>query len=399
MPAKVKEVKAEKKFDSKSALSALLVDTKDDHYAFVDKKAQVISTGSLLLDSIVRVRSGDIIRLCAKGAESGKTSQSFVFAHNFHNTMPKSKTIYVMSEARLSPEMQSRSGHKFVFNPDDWEYGTVFVFPCNIFETIAKVLETLLPQMYEVGEHLCIIWDSLDGAILKADLQKEVWDGKESPKVAGVPLLTKLLFKRFALPLNYYNGLMIVISQYTTEIKLDPYSKEPPRQNSASGGSSINHMSSYTLTYLPRYKGDMILEKPNENPDIFKNKVLGLYATIEITKSGTDVTGTKIKVPIKKGVVGPAIWREKEVVDMAMSYEMLKRSGAWYKFTDDIIQLAANDGITLKDSIQGEVGVFEYFTANQDVLDWFYRKIQSFLSCATEERIEEIAAGQESENS
>lgn len=376
MAAKQKE---EKNQDSKSALSALLTETKEDHFAFVEKNSKVISTGSLILDSILKIRSGDIVRLCAKGAELGKSSQAFVFAHNFHKQYPKGKTIYIMSEARLSPEMQGRSGHKFAFTADKWDYGTVFVFPCNVFETIAKVLEQLLKDMAAAGENLCIIWDSLDGAILKQDSLKDVWDGKESPKVAGVPLLTKLLFKRFALPVNYNDCLMIVISQFSTDIKLDPYSKEPPRQNSAAGGSSINHMSSYTLTYQPRYNGDMILEKPNEKPDPVKNKTLGLYATIEITKSGTDVSGTKVKIPIKKGVVGPAIWVEKEVVDMAISYEMLKRSGAWYKFSDDVVKMAEADGVVLKDAIQGESGVFDYFSANKDVLDWFNAKIRGFL--------------------
>lgn len=369
----------EKSQSSKSSLNALLSETKDDHFVFVDKICKVIPTGSLILDSMIKIRSGDIVRLCAKGSELGKSSQAFVFAHNFHKQFQKGKTIYIMSEARLSPEMQGRSGHKFAFSPDDWEYGTVFVFPCNVFETIAKVLEQLLKDMTSSGENLCIIWDSLDGAILKQDSLKDVWDGKESPKVAGVPLLTKLLFKRFALPVNYSDCLMIIISQYSTDIKLDPYSKEPPRQNAAAGGSSINHMSSYTLTYMPRYGGDMILEKPNEKPDPVKNKTLGLYATVEITKSGTDVSGTKVKIPIRKGVVGPAIWTEKEIVDMAMSYEMLKRSGAWYKFPDDVIKMAESDGITLKDSIQGESGVLDYFSSNKDILKWFGNKIRGFL--------------------
>lgn len=376
MAAKQKEEKGQ---DSKSALSVLLTETKEDHFAFVEKNSKIISTGSLILDSILKIRSGDIVRLCAKGAELGKSSQAFVFAHNFHKQYPKGKTIYIMSEARLSPEMQGRSGHKFAFTPEEWDYGTVFVFPCNVFETIAKILEQLLKDMTAAGENLCIIWDSLDGAILKQDSLKDVWDGKESPKVAGVPLLTKLLFKRFALPVNYADCLMVVISQFSTDIKLDPYSKEPPRQNAAAGGSSLNHMSSYTLTYQPRYGGDMILEKPNEKPDPNKNKVIGLYATIEVTKSGTDVSGTKVKIPIKKGVIGPAIWTEKEVVDMAMSYEMLKRSGAWYKFSDDVIKMAEADGILLKDSIQGESGVFDYFSTNKDVLDWFEAKIRGFL--------------------
>lgn len=377
MAAKKKEEEVEINKDaSKNALSSLLEDSKGDHFAFVETTTSIISTGSLLLDSHVKIRSGDIVRLCAKGAELGKTSEAFVLAQNYLDTMPKSKAIYIKSEARLSPEMQRRSGHKFVTKAEDWEYGTVFVFPCNIFETIAKLLEDLLKEMRRQGEHLCIIWDSLDGVILRNDYTKEVWDGKESPKVAGVPLLSKLLFRRFALPLNYYNGMMVVISQYSAEIKLDPYSKDPPRQNAGSGGSSINHMSSYTLSYGPRYNKDLILENDNLPADPVKNKIVGVYATIEITKSGNDTSGIKVRVPIRKGVIGSAIWVSKEVVDICLQWELLRRAGAWYKFSDDFVAAAATDGVEVKDSFQGLASVYDYIDKNKNVMEWMKSKVK-----------------------
>ena len=217
--------------------------------------------------------------------------------------------------------------------------------------------------------------------MLRQDYCKDVWGaGKDSPKVAGIPLLTKLLFRRFGLPLDYYSALMIVISQYSVEIKLDPYSKEPPRQNAAVGGSSINHMSSYTFTYLPRYNSDVILEKPDEKPDYQKNKQLGVYAHIEITKSGTDVSGTKVKVPIRKNVVGCAIWREKECVDMMLAYELVNKKGAWITFTDSIRKEAKEAELELAEQIHGLNALYQYLEDNKDIFNWFYERFKLIVS-------------------
>lgn len=378
--AKEKKEKEEAKTSSKDILESILKETQEDHFAFVDVENQVISTSSLILDSLVKVYSGQIIRLCAKGAELGKTSQSFVFAENYMKTMPNSKTIYIKCEARLSKEIQNRSGLKFVTKTEDWEYGTVFVYPCNIFETIASTLEKLLKKMHEDGEHLCIVWDSLDHAILRSDMEKDVWGEKDKIKVAGVPLLTKLLFRRLGLPIDYYGALMIVTSQYTAEIKLDPYSKEPPRQNSGSGGSSINHMSSYTFTYGPRYQKDLILERPDDPIDYAKNKIIGVYATIEITKSGTDVSGTKVKIPIKKNRSGCAIWQEKEIVDLMISFGFIEKKGAWFNFSSVLLAEAKEAGIELKEKLQGLVSVYDYMEEEREVFNWLYNKFNNLVN-------------------
>jgi hypothetical protein len=373
-----KEESEDVEISSKDALGSLLKLTKGDHYNDVVAKNLPISTGSLLLDSQIKIRSGSVIRLCGAGAELGKTSEAFVLAQNFMNVMPKSKTIYIKAESRLSPEMQKRSGHKFVSNSEDWEYGTVFVWSVNFFETIASTLESLLKTMHDAGEYLCIIWDSLDGTILKSDSQKDVW-GNESAKVAGVPLLTKLLFKRFALPLSHYDALMIITSQYSAAIKIDPYAKDVPRQIEGSGGSSIGHQSDYVLYYHPRYNGDFILEKPDEKPDLVKNKVLGVFSTVEIRKSATDVTGVKLKIPILKGRIGCAIWVEKEVVDMAIQYGQLTRKGAWFSFSQSLIEEAKLDEIEIKEQHQGINGVFDYINNDKAVFNWLYLKFKKMI--------------------
>ncbi len=371
--AKKDEIKEETR-GSKDLLNSILKATKEDHYAYVESKNKVISTGSLILDGLVKVRTGSVVRLVGKGAELGKTSESFVLAANFMEAMPKSKTIYVKAESRLSEEMKIRSGIKFVTEAENWEYGTVFIYPCNTFEIVADLLESMLKQMHELGEYLCIIIDSLDGMILKNDLTTKGISG--NTKVAGVPLLTKLMFRRLALPINHYDALLLITGQYSAEIKLDPYSKEPPRQAESSGGSAIGHQSDYVFSYGVRYGGDYILEKPDEKPDFQKNKTLGVYATIEIKKSSTDVTGTKVKIPIKKGRIGCAIWIEKEVVDIIVGFQLINKKGSWLSFHESIIKEAKDANVILKEQIQGINQLYDYMEENKDVFHFFLNKIK-----------------------
>jgi len=241
------DTKNEDEVSSKDLLASFMTEHKSDHFNEVVPLHKKISTGSLTLDQYVSIRSGCVVRLSGLGAELGKTSESLVLATNYMSVMPKSKGIYFKSEGRLSDELKERSGVKFVHTPSEWEYGTVFVYCGNKFENIASLLETLLKDMHDKGEHLCAIIDSLDGLILSADAAKDVWTPKENPKVAGVPLLTKLLFRRVALPITHYDALLIITSQYSAPISLDPYAPAAPRQVSGGGGSSAMHQSDYVF--------------------------------------------------------------------------------------------------------------------------------------------------------
>ncbi len=362
---------------SNSVLESFLKSNKDDHFTYVKPKENLISSGSLQMDSLIKVRSGSVVRLAGKQAEAGKTSQAFVFSENYMKTMPRSKTLYVKAEGRLSPEMKARVGLKFVDSPTEWSYGTVFVLPCNIFETVAELIENLLKSMKEADEYLCVIIDSLDGLILKNDLQaKSIGD---STMVAGVPKLTKLMFRRLSLPINHYDALLLFTSQYSVDIKLDPYSPNVPRQVDGGGGSAANHQNDYTLSYQPRYAGDLILEDPNQKPDMYKNKQLGVYATVEFKKSASDVTGMKVRIPIKKGRVGCAIWVEKEIVDMIVGFELIKKAGAWFSFSEELIKEAKESGVVLKEKMQGMNAIYEYLEEDKSAFNFFFNKVKKII--------------------
>jgi hypothetical protein len=207
-----------------------------------------------------------------------------------------------------------------------------------------------------------------------------LWGGDESVKVAGVPLLTKILFKRLALQVVHYDVLFIITSQYTSEIKLDPYAKTPPRQTDGSGGFAINHQSDVTLSYQPRFPStDIILEKPNEKPDPIKNKKLGVYATVEVRKSPTDVTGHRVRIPIKSDRIGCAIWVEKELVDMIVAFGLVTKRGSWFQFSEEIIDLALKDGVNIKAQHQGMNALYKYVEDDVKAFEWLLQKIKDII--------------------
>lgn len=374
---KIEEEKIES--GSNSLLGSILNESKDQHFNAIEPENILISSGSLTLDSITRIRTGSVIRLCALSPEAGKTSQSLLFAKNFMETCQKGKTLFIKAEGRLGPDLKERSGLVFVTKPEEWNYGTVFIWSINIFETIADAVTRILKEMHEKGEKLCVIIDSLDGVILKSDSEKDLWGSKDSPKIAGIPLLTKLFFKTMSLPIAHYDAFVIITSQYAANISIDPYAVNVPRQAQASGGSSIGHQADYVFEYGPKYGGDLILENDKLKPDLNTNKIIGHHATITIKKSSTDVSGTKVKIPIKKGRIGGSVWIEKEIVDMILSYQLAKTAGAWISFDDRIIAEAAKDGIELKKQIQGINKLYEYLESDKKILDWFLNKIKKTI--------------------
>jgi len=365
-------------FDASNALSLVMNDKemKGDIYNDVIAENRLISTGSLLVDSIVKIRSGQVIRLVGKGAELGKTSEGLVIGDNFMKVMDKSKGVFIKAEGRLSNEMKRRSGMKFVDKVEDWTYGTVFVLSCNVFETVATTILNIIKAAYANGEHIWFLLDSLDGLILKADLEKGFAD---NVKVAGVPLLTKLLFRKLALPIAHYDALLLVTGQFAASPKIDPYAPTSPKQGDSSGGSAIQHQSDYVFDFHPRYVGDLILENEDEKPDRIKNKTLGLYCKVTFRKSASDVTGESVSYPIRKGVIGPAIWREREIIDVMLAYQMLVKGGSWFTISEEIRAEGLEKGIEFPEKVQGMKKVFGFLDENKEAFDFLYEKAKSII--------------------
>lgn len=374
--AKQTKLKEEQESTSSNLLNSLLKGYSDTHFNFIDTKPVRISSGSLLLDSQVAVKTGTIVRL-GGSAEVGKTSQALLFAQNYMDTMPKSKTVYVNAESKFSEEMKIRSGMKFTEDPNTWDFGSVFVLKSNVFDTICDTLYGLYKNMYEAGEHLCFVLDSVDMLVLKSSLDKGMTEGK---KPAGINYLTKELFRRICPLIENYQGLGLIITQYSATFQLDPYSKTPPQMMEGNQTNALNHQASYAFYYRQRFAGDYILEKEKEKPDPEKNKILGVYAKVDIRKSATDNTGFTIAVPIKKGKVGNCVWREKECVDLMLTFGLVEKSGAWLSFHQSIIEEAQKQGVELKEKIQGLDNLYDYLEINKPIFEFFFNKVKQAIT-------------------
>jgi RecA/RadA recombinase len=363
MSRKPKEEEKQDAVSSKSVLGSFLKEKKEDHYNFEEAVNYRVSTGSLNMDMQTGGGLGPGLHRFVGFTEGGKTSASLEVMKNFLNTVPNSKGFYIKAEGRLSDEMRTRSGVKFVFDADEWEAGTCFVFESNIYETVVDAMRKLIMYNEEKNKYMFII-DSVDGLIAKNDLDKTF---EESMKVAGGAVIAANFMKKISIALTKRGHMAIFISQVRSDIKLDPYSSAPIRQTSATGGNALLHFANFIFEFEPRFEGDIILKDPAiKKADPVKNPIIGHYCKIYIKKSPNEKSKNRVSYPIKYGRKdGRSVWLEKEIVDMLMTWELVSRSGAWYYTSDELRELAKSCGTELPEKFQGENSLFQFIESDE----------------------------------
>ena len=236
-------------------LEKFLKDKKDHHYNFEDAIDYKASSGSLQLDLNLGGGFGPGLHRFVGMNEGGKTSAALEVMKNMLNTQDDAKGFYIKAEGRLSREMMLRSGINFVFSAKEWVAGTCFVFESNIYEVVVDSIKTLVDQNEDKHKY-CFLLDSVDGLISQQDISKSFYD---SNKVAGCAVIAANFMKRMSISLAKRGHMAIFISQVRADIKLDPYTKAPIRQTSATGGNALLHFANYIIEFEPRFKSDMIL--------------------------------------------------------------------------------------------------------------------------------------------
>ena len=351
---------------SKDILSSFLKNNKEDHYNFEDDFEYKVSSGSLQLD--IQLGGGfspGLHRFCGIN-EGGKTSAALEVMKNFLRTVPNAKGFYIKAEGRLSNEMKERSGVPFTIKAEDWNVGTCFVFESNIYETVVDAMRNLVANNEE-GIKYYFLLDAVDGLITKGDLDKTFED---SNKVAGGAVIAANFMKRMSIALAKRGHMAVFVSQVRADIKLDPYTKAPIRQTSATGGNALLHFANWILEFEPRFNGDLILQDSNNKKiDLEKNPVIGHWAKVTVKKSPNEKTNLQIPYPIRYGRKnGTSIWVEKELVDLLYAWEFMNKSGAWVKPSEDFIELIKDLNIETPESFQGEKAVFKFIEDNPNLI-------------------------------
>ena len=363
--SKTKEKEVTKSSD---VLGSFLKQNQSDHYNFEEAVDYKVSSGSLQLDLHLGGGLGPGLHRFVGMNEGGKTSSALSFMKNFLEKIPKGKGFYIKAEGRLSNDMMQRSGIKFVFSAEEWQDGTCFVFESNIYETVVDVMRQLVAKNDE-GNVYYFLLDSVDGLISKGDLDKSFED---SNKVAGGAVIAANFMKRLSIGLAKRGHMAVFISQVRADIKLDPYSKAPVRQTTATGGNALLHFANWILEFEPRYKGDLILQNPADNKiDINSNPIIGHFAKVTVKKSPIEKTNLTIAYPIRYGrTKGNSIWVEKEVVDMLYVWEFINKKMSWITITEEFKELLAENNLELPEKIQGNDNLFKLIEDNKELLSF-----------------------------
>lgn len=368
----------DKKITSSDILSSFLKQNAEDHYNFEETVDYKVSSGSLQLDLQLGGGFGPGLHRFVGMNEGGKTSEALEVMKNFLLEIPNSKGFYIKAEGRLSPEMQKRSGLKFVFSPEEWVAGTCFVFESNIYETVVDAMRQLVSKNEE-GIKFCFLLDAVDGLIAKNDMDKSF---EESSKVAGGAVIAATFMKKLSIALAKRGHMAIFISQVRADIKLDPYSKAPIRQTSATGGNALLHFANWILEFEPRFKGDLILQNPSDKTiDVQKNPPVGHWAKVTVKKSPNEKTNLTIPYPIRYGRTGgKSIWIEKEIVDLLLAWEMVIKSGAWFSPSEDFLQMLAEASLNFPEKIHGEAALFKAIEEDEALLKYLVEYFRKMIS-------------------
>lgn len=332
-------------------LSNFLKTNQENHYNFEEDIDYKVSYGSLVVDFELQGGIGPGLHRFTGMNEGGKTSAALEVMRNFLNTVPNSRGFYIKAEGRLSQNMKDRSGVEFTNKPEEWQNGNCFVFECNVYETVVEAMRNLVYDNSESIRYFFLL-DSVDGLITKNDAEKSF---EESSKVAGGAVIAATFMKRVSIALAKRGHMAVFISQVRADIKLDPYSKAPIRQTTATGGNALLHFANYIFEFEPRFKTDMILQKPLEKYDPQKNPYIGHYAKITVKKSPNEKTNSVIRYPIIYGRIGgKSIWNEKEILDMLYLWGHAEKKGAWISISTDLRNEALEHKIEIPETIQGE---------------------------------------------
>jgi hypothetical protein len=382
MAAKKKDTEKENNLDPSTQLNAFLKNNPKDHYNFAESVNYKTSFGSLKLDIELGGIGPGIHRFCGL-KEGGKTSEALEVTRNFLQEKNR-RAVYIKAEGRLSDEMIRRSGVKFVHGDptkegDAWVDGTCYVHESNKFESVLEMISEMIHTNPTKKQYVFIV-DSIDTLMKKSDFEKKFG---ESHTVAGGATLLSHFFKHMALPTSKFGHMIILMSQKRVDIPASQYSAARPEK--FSGGNAALHQADLILEFLYRgttygEQSEYFMEGKNGQATD-KNRIIGHNCKIKVEKCANEKSQMILTYPIKYGRVGgKSIWIEKELIDIMLSFGLLIKKGAWYRFDESLIEVAKESKIEIpEEQMQGLAKVEELITTNEELCSYLYKKFKEDL--------------------
>ncbi len=356
-------------------LAKYLDANKAEHFNYVDDTDYRVSSGSLSLDIEIGGFQPSMVRLVGPSS-AGKTSFAFGVVTQFFATVPRARCVYVKAESKLSDDLQARTGLTFTKDPLQWKDNTVFVLECNVYEAVIGLLRDLITNNPNKQTYVFIL-DSMDGLNLREDLAKTI---DQNSRVAGAPKLTKEFLQKVSMAMTKHGHLCFFLSQVSTDIKIDPYAKTTPRQVGGSGGNAVQHFASHVLEFQNWYESDLLLEKPDERLHRSNNRALGHTCKVKIIKTDQEKRYITVEIPIKHSTGGArgGIWREREIGDVMLGWQLVSKKGSWLSFAPQLIaELADKDVTGLPEKVQGMNQLYALLEERRDVADYLFEQFKA----------------------
>ena len=343
---------------------------KDLHYNKGKSKDWSCDTGSISLDIHLDggVRPG-IFRISGE-FESGKTSFALNLAKRFQKEVENSFVVYINAEGRLTPELINRIG--IDTSEDKW-----FCFESNYLEGALGMIRELALNNAEDRGYMFIM-DSSDALIRKDDednLSKKGFNGPQ--KIAGGASVFSVAGKALSLPISRFGHSLIILSQIRTKMN----TQTGMVGTIQAGGKALGFYSSTIVEIRPLWTDLFIWENPSAGSIKEKGKKLGHYCVMRFTKTRNEKTGEEVSIPIKYDKVnGAHIWKEREIFDLVIAFEMLQVKGAgWMGFTDEAVNEAKEAGFEIPQKIQGERKLMAYLEEYPDLVEYFEKKFRKLI--------------------
>jgi len=148
---------------------------------------------------------------------------------------------------------------------------------------------------------------------------------------------------------------------------------------SSPSGNSLLHGSDVILQYEAPYNGDFILDNPAGKFNDGKTKPIGQNVKVTLIKSLQEATRKTVVVyPIKYGRKPSGIWIEREVGDLLLMWELVKKTGeksSWLAVSE-VLRAEVKEQTTeeMPDKIQGLERVYAYLEEHPTVLAYLLKK-------------------------
>ena len=265
----------------------------------------------------------------------GKTTTALDIVANYQQMEGAKDVLYIDAENSLDTEWARKIGvdidNMYILQPKEQSAEDIFTIICNAVES---------------GETGLWVLDSIGVLLSQQELDKEI----DEKTYGGISLPLTRFGKLIVGLMPRYDCTGIAINQLRDDMNSQWGGTKTP------GGRAWKHYCSVRLEFR---RGKFLDEKGNDLTRAAESPA-GNEVLMSMTKNKTCPPNRRIgKYTINYDT---GIDYLRDLVEVAITYEIIDKHGAWFTIID------TDSGEVLADKIQGQANVYAYLEENEDIL-------------------------------